>query len=118
MSFQSLGSDQGSYELGPGAIARALFGERGMLNVVELEPGAEVPTHSHPHEQLGLILAGSVTMVVDGVDHACGPMDAYALPGGVAHGATAGPEGATVLDVFVPVREDYRERAGVTPPRQ
>jgi quercetin dioxygenase-like cupin family protein len=117
MSFQSLGPDAGGFELAPGAIAKALFGEHGMLNVVELEPGAEVPVHSHPHEQLGLILTGSMTMMVDGVGHECGPMDAYALPGGVEHGATAGPEGATVLDVFVPVREDYRERAGVTPPR-
>lgn len=73
-----------------------------------------MPLHSHPHEQLGLILSGSMTMVVDGEAHECGLMDAYVLPGGVEHGGTAGPQGATVLDVFVPVREDYRERAEVT----
>lgn len=103
-----------AYELAPGAVARALFGERGMLNLVELEPGAEVARHSHPHEQLGLILAGSMTMVVGDESHNCGPMDAFVMPGGVEHGGTAGPDGATVLDVFVPVREDYRERAGLT----
>jgi quercetin dioxygenase-like cupin family protein len=113
MSFLSLAGDDG-FELAPGAIAKAVFGERGMLNVVELQPGAEVPLHSHPHEQLGLILSGSMTMVVDGEAHECGLMDAYVLPGGVEHGGTAGPQGATVLDVFVPVREDYRERAEVT----
>jgi len=32
------------------------------------------------------------------------------LPGGVEHAAYSGPEGALVLDVFRPVREDYRER--------
>jgi quercetin dioxygenase-like cupin family protein len=109
--FQSLGADAGGFELAPGAIAKALFGERGMVQVVELEPGAEVPVHSHPHEQLGIILSGTMTMVVAGVSRVCEPMDAYALPGGVEHSGTAGPEGATVLDVFVPVREDYRERA-------
>jgi quercetin dioxygenase-like cupin family protein len=83
-----------AYELAPGAIARALFGERGMINLVELEPGAEVARHSHSHEQLGLILSGSMTMVVGDDSHDCGP------------------NGATVIDVFVPVREDYRERAG------
>jgi quercetin dioxygenase-like cupin family protein len=113
MSLHSLAGEDG-FELAPGAIAKAVFGERGMLNVVELEPGAEVPLHSHPHEQLGLILRGTMTMVIDGVAHECGPMDAYALPGDLEHGGTAGPEGATVLDVFVPVREDYRERAQVT----
>jgi quercetin dioxygenase-like cupin family protein len=108
--FVSLGGGDG-YELAPGAIARALLGERGMLNLVELGPGAEVPRHAHPHEQLGLILSGLMTMVVDDEAHKCGPMDAFVIPGGVEHSATAGPEGATVLDVFVPVREDYRERA-------
>jgi hypothetical protein len=34
----------------------------------------------------------------------------YVLPGGVEHSAHAGPEGATVVDVFQPVREDYRAR--------
>ena len=109
MSFTSL--DSGGFELAPGAVARSLFGEKAMLNIVEMEPGAVVAMHSHPHEQLGLILAGSMTMVVDGVTHECGPMVAYVLPGGVEHGGTAGPRGATVLDVFAPVREDYRERA-------
>ena len=109
MSFTSLNS--GGFELAPGAIARSLFGEKAMLNLVEMEAGAVVAMHSHPHEQLGIILAGSMTMVVDGVTHECGPMVAYALPGGVEHGGTAGPEGATVLDVFAPVREEYRGRA-------
>jgi quercetin dioxygenase-like cupin family protein len=107
--FVSLPAGDG-YELAPGAIARALFGERGMLNLVKLAPGAVVARHAHPHEQLGLILSGSITMIVGDESHACGPMDAFVMPGGVEHGATAGPDGATVLDVFVPVREDYRER--------
>jgi hypothetical protein len=50
MSFISLGDGAGGFELAPGAVARALFGDRGMLNVVELAPGAKVPLHSHPHE--------------------------------------------------------------------
>jgi quercetin dioxygenase-like cupin family protein len=109
--FLSLAAGE-AYELAPGAIARALFGERGMLNLVKLEPGAEVARHSHPHEQLGLILSGSMTMVVGDESYDCGPMDAFVMPGGLEHGGTAGREGATLIDVFMPVREDYRERAG------
>ena len=37
-------------------------------------------------------------------------MDAYVIPGGVEHGARCGPEGATVIDVFQPVREDYKAK--------
>ena len=48
-------------------------------------------------------------LVVDGVAHELGPYEAYVLPGGVEHSAYCGPEGALVLDVFQPVREDYRD---------
>ena len=37
-------------------------------------------------------------------------MEGYVLPGHVEHSAYCGPEGATVIDIFCPVREDYRER--------
>jgi quercetin dioxygenase-like cupin family protein len=99
------------FRLADGVTAKALFGEGAMLNLVELEPRAVVPRHSHPHEQLGLILRGAMTLVVDGADHLLQEMDAYTLPGGVEHEGIAGPQGTLVLDVFRPVREDYREAA-------
>ena len=90
--------------------ASPLFGEGAMLNLIRFEPGATVPLHSHPHEQLGIVLEGMQALVVDGVAHELGPFEAYVLPGGVEHSAYCGPEGALVLDVFTPVREDYLER--------
>jgi hypothetical protein len=53
-----------------------------------------------------------MTLTVDGADHVLRQMDGYTLSGGIEHGAIAGPEGALVLDVFRPVREDYRAAAG------
>ena len=100
------------FQLTDGVTAKALFGEGAMINLVELEPGAVVTLHSHPHEQLGVILRGSMNLVVEGIDHVLEEMDAYSLPGGVAHEGIAGPQGALVLDVFQPVREDYRQAAG------
>ena len=98
------------FALAAGVSGRPLFGEGAMLNLIEFEPGAEVPLHSHEHEQLGLVLRGMQALVVNGVAHELGPMEGYVLPGGVPHSAYCGPEGATVLDVFRPVREDYLER--------
>ena len=94
------------FQLADGVIAKALFGEGAMLNLVELEPRAVVPRHSHPHEQLGVILRGAMTLAVEGSDHPLEEMDAYTLPGGVEHEGIAGPQGALVLDVLRPVRED------------
>jgi quercetin dioxygenase-like cupin family protein len=105
-------ADMSQFRLADGVTAKALFGEGAMLNLVDLEPRAVVARHSHPHEQLGLILRGSMTLVVDGTNHPLEEMDAYALPGGLEHEGIAGPEGALVLDVFRPVREDYRRAAG------
>jgi quercetin dioxygenase-like cupin family protein len=98
----------GSFRLAQGVTAKALFGEGVMLNLVELEPRAAVARHSHPHEQLGLVLRGSMTLTVEGARHVLREMDGYTLPGGIEHGAVAGPEGTLVLDAFRPVREDYR----------
>lgn len=103
------------FTLAAGVDARPLFGDGAMINLIEFEPGAEVPLHSHPHEQLGLVLRGMQALVVDGVAHELGPMEGYVLPGHVEHSAYCGPEGATVIDIFCPVREDYHERwAGST----
>jgi quercetin dioxygenase-like cupin family protein len=101
-----------AFRLADGVTAKALFGEAAMINLVELEPDAVVALHSHPHEQLGLIVRGSMTLTVDGTRHVLSELDAYALPGNVEHEVIAGPEGALVLDVFHPVREDYRRAAG------
>jgi quercetin dioxygenase-like cupin family protein len=102
--------DVPSFTMIDGVRAHPLFGEGAMLNLVTFEPGATVPAHSHPHEQLGIVLKGMQALVIDGEAHELHELDGYVLPGGVTHSAYCGPEGATVLDVFTPVREDYLER--------
>lgn len=106
MNFETMDA----FQLAEGVDGRPLFGEGAMINLIEFEPGAVVPLHSHPHEQLGIVLRGVQVLVIDGEEHPLGPMQGYVLPGGVEHSAHCGPEGATVIDVFQPVREDYRER--------
>ncbi len=96
-------------ELAPGVTMRPLFGERAMLNLLEFAPGARVPVHDHPHEQLGYVLEGELALEIDAVEHRLRPGDAYRIAGGTPHAAWS--EGrCVVLDVFQPVREDYRKR--------
>ena len=99
-----------AFELIAGVTGRPLIGEAAMVNLVRFEPDATVPLHSHPHEQLGIVLEGMQALVVDGVAHEMGPFEAYVLPGNIEHSAYCGPDGALVLDIFTPVREDYAER--------
>ncbi len=100
-----------SFVLAAGVSGRPLFGEGAMLNLIEFEPGSTVPLHSHPHEQLGIVLRGMQALVVDGAARELEPFEGYVLPGGVEHSAYCGSEGALVLDIFCPVREDYRARS-------
>jgi len=99
--------------LAPGVSMRPLFGDGAMLNLLEFEPGASVPAHAHPHEQLGHVLEGTLLLTIGGVEHELAPGDAYQIPGGVEHGARS-DGGCLVMDVFQPVREDYRERVPET----
>ena len=99
-----------AFTLIEGVEGRPLFGDRTTVNPIEFGPAATVPTHSHPHEQLGIVLHGMQALVIDGVSRELGPMEGYALPGHVEHSADGGPDGETVIDVFCLVREDYRER--------
>lgn len=99
------------FELAPGVRAKPLFGTAAMLNLIDFEAGAVVPAHEHPHEQLGMVLEGELTMVIGGREHRLRTGDAYGIPGGVEHSATANRGPCRVLDVFHPVREDYRARS-------
>lgn len=103
-------ADIAPIELAPGVLGRPLFGEGAMLNLVTLEAGAGVPTHSHPHEQLGHVLEGELELTIAGEPHVLGPGDAFQIPGGVEHSARS-ERGCLVMDVFQPVREDYRQRS-------
>ena len=95
----------------PGIEMRAVYGAGASVNLVHLAAGAELPLHSHPHEQIGIVLEGVQVLIVGGREHRLGVNEAYVVPGGVEHGGRGGPDGCRVLDVFVPGREDYRSAA-------
>jgi quercetin dioxygenase-like cupin family protein len=107
-------SDLGSgpwHELAPGVRMSPLFGEGAMLNLLDFDPGARVAEHSHPHEQLGLVVEGELTLEIDGIPRRLLPGHAYQIPGGVPHAAwTEEDMRCRILDVFQPVREDFLER--------
>lgn len=102
-----------------GVIARAVTGDRMTLAVVDLEANASVPEHKHENEQLGFVVSGTLTMRIGTETGELQAGDTYRIPSHVPHEATAGPDGATVTDVFAPVRADWEklERSDPTPGR-
>ncbi len=96
-------------QLTEGVSTRVFPGDQAMLSLVTIEPNAEGRMHSHPEEQWGIMLEGEGVRVQDGVEVAVKKGDFWRTPGGVPHSFRAGPSGATVLDVFAPPREEYRQ---------
>jgi quercetin dioxygenase-like cupin family protein len=92
-----------------GILSRAVNGERLTMAVVELDPGAVVGGHSHDHEQLGLVVRGSMRFRVGDEERELAPGATWCIPSNVPHSAVAGPDGATVIDVFAPVRDDWAQ---------
>ncbi len=103
------------HRLWEGIVARSVRGDRITFAVVDLDAGVAAPEHHHGNEQLGIVLKGSITMVVDGESRTLGPGETYVIRGDVSHSATSGPEGATVIDVFSPTREDWERLERLEP---
>ena len=74
-----------------------------------MDPGAVVVEHSHPNEQLGVVVAGSVTITVGDETREMRNGDAYVVPPDLVHSGVAGPEGVLLVETFVPIREGYAD---------
>lgn len=92
----------------PGVFINTMAGENMMISIVELEPHSEVLPHKHPHEQMGLLLSGELTFTIGDETRTIKPGEMWRIPGGIVHGCLAGDEPAVAIDVFNPIREDYR----------
>lgn len=103
-----------------GIRARRVEGDRMTLAIVELDPNAVAAEHVHAAEQHGIVLSGEILFRIGDEERLLGPGGTWRILGGVPHGATAGPEGCVVIDVFSPIREDWHALAPLglsTPPR-
>ena len=49
-------------EVRPGVYLRILLGEKVMFSAVRFQPRSSVPTHQHPHEQMGIVLEGELEL--------------------------------------------------------
>jgi len=90
-----------------GVTIKPLAGQQMLMMHAELDPDSEVPTHSHPHEQIGLVVEGELDFWIADEKRALKPGDMYAIPGGTPHGCRTGRHHAVVVEAFHPVREDY-----------
>jgi quercetin dioxygenase-like cupin family protein len=92
----------------PGVRMHTTEAEKMTLSVVEMEPYAVIPEHSHPHEQIGYMVYGEFEFIIGGKSHHVVPGQMWRIPGGVPHKVIAGDHPVRAIDVFYPIREDMR----------
>ena len=85
-----------------------LAGNQIQLSLVDLPVDGVVEWHSHPHEQMGYVVSGRAKFQIADEEKILHAGDMYRIPGGVRHRVTTLGVPTRVLDVFSPVREEYR----------
>ena len=96
-----------SKEIIKGITGHYVHGSGMTFGYVEIKAGSNLPVHQHVHEQITYILDGHLDMVIGGKPCSLKAGMYYVIPSNTPHGATA-PVDCKVIDVFNPVREDYR----------
>ncbi len=94
-------------ELVPGFDAKLVHGDGVTVAHVRIGKGAVLPEHHHPHEQVTNVIQGQLELIIDGEKHLCKGGDVVVIPGNVPHSGR-GVTDCYVIDVFQPVREDYK----------
>lgn len=107
MSYFSEVAGVAPHEIWEGVAGRVVEGEQATLSVIELDAGAVVPEHRHANEQLGVLVAGSLTFRIGEESRELRPGGLWSIPADVPHEVRVGPEGAVVVEAFAPARADW-----------
>lgn len=91
----------------PGFHGRFIHMENVTFADWQIKEGAVAPIHSHPHEQITYVLDGKFEFTLDGDTKVLEPGTAAVIPANAVHSGKALTD-CHLVDVFYPVREDYR----------
>lgn len=91
----------------PGFEVQFVHGDSMTLAYWNIDAGAKLPEHSHPHEQICNVIEGEFELVIDGKATTLRAGDVGVIPSHAVHSGTAVTD-CRVIDAFSPVREDYR----------
>lgn len=94
-------------EIVTGYKARFVHTEHMTLAYWDVTAGSVLPEHAHLHEQVCSVLEGSFELTVNGQPMVLQPGKLVVIPGHTRHSGRALTD-CKLLDVFYPVREDYK----------
>lgn len=91
----------------PGYSGRFLHTEAVSVAHWTVAEGSGFPEHAHPHEQIAMVTEGRFEFTMEGESRVLEPGVVAVIPPNVRHSGKA-LTACRLIDVFHPVREDYR----------
>lgn len=106
MPFHQL-STTPTKKLFPGFEGKLIHTESQTIGFWEIKAGSILPAHSHFHEQITTVTSGKLELTVDGQTLIMEAGTVATIASTIVHSGKALTD-CTVIDVFTPVREDYK----------
>ena len=100
-------NDVPAERIADGIARQMIVGDKLMMCRLTLQPHVETPVHSHPHEQVTLVIQGPVEFTIDDQTRIVNTGDVLHFPSNIRHGATMLDREVVLIDIFSPIREDF-----------
>jgi quercetin dioxygenase-like cupin family protein len=97
-------------QIAEGIERQMVVGENMMMCRFRFAPFVITAEHSHPHEQMTLVVKGKVKFIIRGEQRIVSAGDVLHFPPHNRHGATMLDEEVILIDVFSPIREDFLKK--------
>lgn len=91
-----------------GYIAKFIHTENMTVSYWEIDADNELPEHSHPNEQISIMIEGEFVLKIDGEERKVIPGMVSVIPSNSKHSGKSLTE-CRIMDIFYPVREDYKQ---------
>lgn len=95
-------------ELIKGITGQYVHGATTTFGMVHIDEGSHLPLHHHPHEQVTFMIEGKLQMQIGDEEIILEAGHVKVIPSNTPHSAIA-ITACKLIDVFSPVREDYRD---------
>lgn len=97
-------------ELVPGSISHLMWGENALVSFLTMKAGSSFELHSHSQEQIMIVIDGYCDEIIEDKIYRIEKGDVLVIPPNVKHGAFIKEVDCKAIDIFSPVREDYKEK--------
>ncbi len=94
-------------KISDGIERQMVVGQNLMICRLKFDPFVVTPAHSHPHEQVTLVMQGKVKFILGDDEKIMSAGDVLHFPSNHWHGATMLDEEVVLIDIFSPIREDF-----------